>query len=213
MTMVFLSYSTVDYFFAELAEIRLHEYGIEMWRDKKKLRAGSDYQEDIEYGIADSIAVLIALSPHSSVSSYVTYEWAYALGKGKSIIPLKIAPCEVHPRLASTQILSFANPDALPWSSLAERIREIESQSEPVLPIRVPDEPNVSTDPDAGYAKAILAYLNQRGYQMASFERLRRRINESLTDERLRAIIGKNPTIFREARLKGDVVGLAKLVP
>jgi hypothetical protein len=67
--------------------------------------------------------------------------------------------------------------------------------------------------PDDPHVKAILAYLNQRGYQRASFERLRRRIDETLTDERLNEIVAKNPTVFRHAQFPEDKPGLAKVIP
>lgn len=66
---------------------------------------------------------------------------------------------------------------------------------------------------DDAQAKAILAYLNQRGYQMASFDRLRRRIDESLTDQQFKEIILRNPGVFRHALLKDQKPGIAKLVP
>jgi len=62
-------------------------------------------------------------------------------------------------------------------------------------------------------AKAILAYLNQRGFQMASFDRLRQRIDGTLTDQQFNEIISRNPTVFRHARLAGGKNGIAKLIP
>jgi hypothetical protein len=213
MTKVFLSYSVKDYFFAELAEIKLAEHGIQLWRDQDQLRAGTDWRQGIEYGIADSVAVIVALSPNSADSSYVTYEWAYALGRGKSIVPLKIADCSMHPKLETIQHLTFTNRESLPWNALIERIREIERESEPDPLVTASTEAPSPADPDDSYVKAILAYLNQRGYQMASFDRLRRRIDESLDDKRFNEIIRRNPTVFRRATLKDGVPGLAKLVP
>lgn len=67
--------------------------------------------------------------------------------------------------------------------------------------------------PDDVHVKAILAYLNQRGYQMASFDRLRRRIDETLTDKQFDDIILKNPNVFRHARVAGGRPGIAKLIP
>ena len=67
--------------------------------------------------------------------------------------------------------------------------------------------------PDDTHAKAILAYLNQRGYQMASFERLRKRIDAGLTDEKFNEIILSNPGIFRHARLAEGKPGIAKQIP
>jgi hypothetical protein len=91
MPTVFLSYSQKDRMFAELTGIKLSEVGINCWRDKTQLRAGEDWRQGIERGISDSQAVLIALSSSSVSSSYVTFEWAYALGKAKVLIPIKMA--------------------------------------------------------------------------------------------------------------------------
>jgi hypothetical protein len=60
---------------------------------------------------------------------------------------------------------------------------------------------------------AILAYLNQRGYQMVSYERLRRRIDPGLTDHALDALVDANPMTFRHVVLKEGKRGLAKQLP
>ena len=213
MTTVFLSYSTKDHFFAELASIKLAEGGISLWRDQGQLRAGTDWRNGIERGISESIAVVVALSSNSSESSYVTFEWAYGLGKGKPVIPLKLNDCLIHPRLETVQHLDFSVPAALPWASLVERIKEIEADVTPEEDLKLSLEAADHALSEDLNVKAILAYLNQRGYQMASFERLRRRIDESLTDKQFIEIITKNPTIFRRATLKEGKPGLAKLIP
>ena len=213
MSTVFLSYSKKDYFFAELAQIKLSEAGITLWRDQGQLRAGRDWRQGLETGIADSLAVLAALSANSAESSYVTFEWAYALGKGKAIIPVKLNECIVRPQLETIQYLDFTVSGALPWESLIERIQEIETDIEPStnsLHTNVSTSTLTITYPNAN---AILAYLNQRGYQMASFERLRKRIDENLTEEQFQEIISKHPTVFRRAKLADGRPGIAKLVP
>src|ERR1700741_4757513 len=129
MPTVFLSYSTKDHFFAELAGIKLAEAGINLWRDQGQLRAGSEWRGGIERGISDSIAVVVALSENSAESSYVTFEWAYGLGKGKTVVPLKLEACRPHPRLEPIQYLDFSVPGSLPWNLLIERIREIEADA------------------------------------------------------------------------------------
>jgi hypothetical protein len=212
MTTVFISYSNKDHYFAELAEIKLADAGITLWRDRGQLRAGGDWRSGIEHGISESIAVLVALSQDSAESSYVTFEWAYGLGKGKSIVPLRLEPCNVHPRLEPIQSLDFSVPGSLPWNMLIERIREIEAdataQDDLDAATAVPEPPQQDAT-----ATAILAYLNQRGYQIVSYDRIRRRIDSSLTDETLDAIVEGSPTIFRHAILKEGKRGLKKLVP
>jgi hypothetical protein len=211
MPIVFLSYSKQDHFFAEVAEIKLAEAGISLWRDQGQLRAGADWRQGIEKGISDSLAVLIALSANSAASSYVTFEWAYALGKGKAVIPMKLNDCLIHPKLETIQYLDFTIPGALPWDSLIERIQEIEPDD------AAPSEPAAATNSTPATAStatnAILAYLNQRGYQMASFERLRRRVDESMTDEKFNDLILSNPTVFRHAQLANGKPGIAKVIP
>lgn len=209
----FLSYSTKDYFFAELMEIKLSEAGIDLWRDQGNLVAGTDWKQGIENGISTSIAVIVALSQYSTESSFVTYEWAYAIGKGKPVIPLKISHCQMHPRLESIQYLDFTVPSSLPWGLLIERIKEIEIDIEQgaVVETITSSKPLLSLEDI--HAKAILNYLNQRGYQMASFERIRRRIDPDLSDEELDKLIENNKSLFRHSILKDGKKGLAKIIP
>jgi hypothetical protein len=206
---VFLSYAREDHIFAELADMTLAKQDIKMWRDQGQLRAGTEWRHGIEKGIADSLAVLVALSTNSSEASYVTFEWAYALGMGKVVIPMKLNECKIHPRLTSIQYLDFSIPGALPWPSLVERIREIETDGKPTV---ATDVAASVPAPVAAHTNKILTYLNQRGYQMASFDRLRRRVDKTFTDEQLNDIITKNPTVFTYADIEGNKPGL-KLVP
>jgi hypothetical protein len=80
---VFLSYSTRDHFFAELIVEKLAKSNILVWRDQDQLRAGNDWRRSIEHGIAESAAVMVALSEASASSSYVTYEWRMHLAQAK----------------------------------------------------------------------------------------------------------------------------------
>src|SRR5258708_34696160 len=132
MITVFLSYSRKDHFFAELLEAKLREKDIKVWRDQGQLRPGTDWRGGIERGIAESLAVLVALGSSSADSAYVTYEWAYAFGSGKVVIPLKLSECSVHPKLETIQSFDFSVPGALPWDALAERINGIETDADQV---------------------------------------------------------------------------------
>jgi hypothetical protein len=212
----FVSYSTKDHIFAELASIKLTEAGIDVWRDQGLLRAGGDWRNGIERGIANSSAVLVVLSLNSVASPYVTFEWAYALGKGKTVIPIRLEQCNVHPRLEPIQYLDFSVHGALPWNLLVERIREVEAEatSEDYLDDlgATEDDPESLTTPDFTVT-AILNYLNQRGYQMVSYDRLRRRIDAELTDQMLNDLVDRNPQVFRHAIIKEQRPGLAKRIP
>jgi len=209
---VFLSYSTKDFHFAELLELKLTEAKIKLWRDKNGLIAGLDWKQGIEEAISKSEVVLIALSQSSSESAYVTYEWAYAIGKGKSVIPMKLEPCNIHPRLESLQHLDFSSPGSLPWETLIQRIKEAVTDSEQDVFQTVTFSEKMSKE-DGLIVKAILNYLNQNGFQMASFEKLRTKLDIEISDEEFATLIQKNKRIFRTAVIKGGKKGLAKLVP
>lgn len=212
MTTVFISYSTKDHYFAELAAIKLAEADILLWRDKGKLRAGSEWRSGIEQGICDSIAVLVALSQHSTESSYVTFEWAFALGKGKVVVPLKLDGCQVHPRLEPIQHLDFSIPGSLPWAQLIDRIGEIDAEATSQEDSDLSSNRGSPLPLDPTVLK-ILTYLDQRGFRMVSYDGLRQRIDPALGDSILDAVVAANPTIFRHCVLKGGKIGIAKVIP
>ncbi len=209
MSTAFLSYSTKDHHFAELARMVLAEEGIELWQDNRNILAGKEWRAEIDRGVSECDVVIVAWSSNSANSSFVTYEWSYGLGKGKPIIPIMLEDCEVHPRLVVIQHLNFSIPGNLPWNALVERINEVEVDADAIGHAHDLDD----ASPDAAVVREILGYLDQRGYQMASFERLRRRVDEKLTDEDFIELIQRNNTVFRSARLKGGKPGLAKLRP
>src|SRR6059058_2448804 len=99
-------------------------------------------------------------------------------------------------------VLDFSVPGSLPWDLLVERIREIEADatSKEDLAAAASVVPS-QQDPTV---KQILSYLNQRGYQMVSYDRIRRRIDPALTDKDLDALVDSNSTVFRHAILKDD---------
>lgn len=213
MTTVFLSYSTKDHHFAELVTTKLAEAGIQVWRDQGRLRAGTDWRQEIERAISSADAVIVAMSTNSADSAYVTFEWAYALGNGSDLVPIKLNECNVHPRLQTIQHLDFSVPGSLPWETLVERIREIDKdvkEKSAVSDLGPPVEPS---QPDAVHVRAVLAYLSQRGYQALSFERVRQRIDVTLTDIKLNELIANNPTLIRHARLKTGKPGVARVQP
>ena len=190
------------------------EHDFSIWRDLGSIRAGDDWRQTIEDGIKDCLAVVVALSASSADSAYVTFEWAYAIGMGKPVVPVKLSECKVHPKLEPTQYIDFSYPRALPWDSLIQRLKEIEEEPDSTSQTGTAISP--ATTVSVGFeeaASSILAYLSQRGFTMASFERLRDRLSLTVTDEDFERLIRAYPTTFRKAMLKGARPGVAKRVP
>lgn len=214
---VFLSYARADFFFAQLARLKLEQEGIQVWADTAKLRPGDDWKLEIDQGIDDSSALIVILSPSAMQSSYVTYEWASAMGKGKPIIPVLIEACDRHPKIEAIQHVDFSSPTNQPWNILAERIREVLAEAESPqedlknsLPTPGPQASFDEISRQEAIASQINGYLDRRGFRMISFERIRKNIDPNLTDEWLTGLVQSQPSKFRFATIRGGKHGLAK---
>jgi hypothetical protein len=122
---VFISHDHDDADFAELLKLKLEKEGLIGWLDSERLKVGQDWREEIDKGLEDALAVVVVMSPEARKSEYVTYEWAYAWGKGKKIFPVLLKETPMHPRLESLQYLDFTNRSARPWDEFIASIKKI----------------------------------------------------------------------------------------
>ena len=58
-------------------------------------------------------------------------------------------------------------------------------------------------------AQHVINYLKENGFTMASFERVRQRINSDYSDASIMELIDKSPEKFCRAKLKGGKSGIA----
>ena len=122
MAQAFISYASDDATFADLTKMKLKETCIDVWLDHGSLRPGGECRNAIDNGISSSDTMIVIITPQSCQSPYVTYEWGFALGSGKKVIPLLLKDSEIHPRLADLQYLYFRNQRAGPWDDLFREI-------------------------------------------------------------------------------------------
>jgi HEAT repeat protein len=136
MRHVFISYCREDAEFAQTVEEKINAAEFTTWRDVD-VRAGGNWQSEIDVGVKDAMAVVVIMSPQSAQSVYVSYEWAYALGAGVPVIPLllNLTYSELHPRLTTTQGLDFSGKR--PWDVLLTSLKEIAAAERPFT-VRVP---------------------------------------------------------------------------
>ena len=67
------------------------------------------------------------MTPDARKSEYVTYEWAFAWGKGKAIFPVMLKQTQLHPRLESLQYLNFTDRTVRPWEKLIDSIKSAQN--------------------------------------------------------------------------------------
>ena len=131
MPQVFISYASRDAIFADLAKMKLQAAGIQVWLDQGALRAGAEWRRAIDEGISSANVVLVVVTPQSCKSPYVTYEWAFALGRGIKVIPVMLEgnTDDLHPRLVVLQYLDFRDPRAIPWEALFKEVQHCGADS------------------------------------------------------------------------------------
>ena len=103
MTNIFVSHATKDGELAKEMQDRLREAGFKPWIDRSA-RPGQDWRFEVDDAIKSAHAVIIVLTPNAAESVYVTYEWALALGLGKTVVPVVFKSVSVHPRLLSLNL-------------------------------------------------------------------------------------------------------------
>ena len=96
---------------------------IQVWKATNQIDAGTEWRNEIDQGLLNCDIVIVLLNQLSTKSPYVTYEWAFALGKSKTIIPVLTEDCEIHPRIEVLQYIDFKG-STRPWEKLIERIKK-----------------------------------------------------------------------------------------
>ncbi len=130
---VFISYkhdpdAFLDMFFAILKRT-FQDDTINYWYDQD-IKAGTEWRVEIDNAIRAARMVLVIITPEAVLSQYMTYEWCYALGLGKPIIPvlLKGKEDDVHIKLREFQHLDFRFAGQ-PWDKLSQRVKDLREDS------------------------------------------------------------------------------------
>lgn len=123
MAHVFISYSREDHDFVENLCNRLRGIDIDPWADTDRIDAGTEWRREVDEGLLGAKAVVVVLSPESTHSNYVTYEWAFAIGADIPVIPILLRPTDRHPRLEPLHYFDFTSAQHRPWESLLQRLR------------------------------------------------------------------------------------------
>ena len=129
MIQIFISYSRDDEDKAFALKDRLRDRGIEVFIDVAGISPGDEWRDKLQKEIDESFAVVLICTNASMSSHEVTFEWAYALGRGIPVIPIKYeADCVLHTRLQVLQQLDFSNPRERSWDKLIYHLELAKNQ-------------------------------------------------------------------------------------
>ena len=209
---VFVSYHRGDADFATVLRIEFEKAGHTVWVDERAISPGADWRTEIDQGIQAADALIAVMSPEAARSEYVTYEWAFALGRGIPVVPVVVRTATLHPRLEALQYLDFTSHEARPWTRLLEMLEQPESarldrlaSSEPVSTIDRAVAALDSLDPEE--RRLALETLGQSS-DPAAQRAVRAALGHSLLDVRVRAGVAV-ATADITAALPALVEGLA----
>jgi hypothetical protein len=103
----FFSYAREDAAFVLALAAELRAAGADLWLDQADIRGGQAWDETVERALDRCRGVLVVLSPAALASHNVMDEVAYALDKGKHVVPLLHRPCEMPLRLRRLHYIDF----------------------------------------------------------------------------------------------------------
>ncbi|MEO8710605.1 MAG: toll/interleukin-1 receptor domain-containing protein [Parafilimonas sp.] len=104
---IFFSYSRIDSAFAVKLALDLKKAGFDVWIDQEDIRAGSEWDLEVEKALTTCDCLLFIQSEKSVASANVLDEVYYAVGENKRVIPLVINDCKPPFRISRLQHINF----------------------------------------------------------------------------------------------------------
>jgi len=132
---VFISYSRADSDFARTLNDALQLQGKTTWFDQESIATGTDFQQEINRGIACCDNFLFILSPRSLNSPYCRDEVTYAAQHHKRMIPVLAQPiqaADLPPELAPIQWIDFSQTKGDFYNSFTQLIRTLDTDRDHV---------------------------------------------------------------------------------
>jgi HEAT repeat protein len=125
MSNVFISFSSEDVDFAtRLSEAIKERTGFTTWLYTEQLYPGDRWGPAIDQAIEECAALVVVMTPAAAQSQYVTYEWAYADGLDRRIIPIHLKETDLHRKLKDHyQYIDFRSTPR--WDELIDRLKEL----------------------------------------------------------------------------------------
>ncbi len=104
---IFFSYSRTDTEFAVKLASDLKKEGYDVWIDQEDIRAGSEWDRQIEEALTTSDCLVFIQSERSAASTNVLDEVYFALEENKTVIPVIISESKAPFRIKRLQHINF----------------------------------------------------------------------------------------------------------
>jgi hypothetical protein len=208
-SLVFISYSRANSDKANAVhQFIQEEVGFPAFLDTSNIEMGHAWKSLINNSLDTCFAVVVLLSGTAAESNYVTYEWAYAKGKGKKIIPLvidaKLSRDKVNEFLKDTQYsMEFIDPQPEDWAVLKNRLAELRELSD--IPEEVIAGSKLARDPLPPNRAAGIKLLEDYAHEAASRELRTLALDDAWGERQIDAALAlaKKSNYIDEAAIKG----------
>ncbi|MCC6613249.1 MAG: toll/interleukin-1 receptor domain-containing protein [Anaerolineae bacterium] len=134
--MFFISVHSSNLDFAHEIKKRITAAGFLGWV-MDDISGGDGWKAEVDNAINESLGVIVIVTPASMASHWVTYEWAYAMGRDKGVVPVILEwpnrivdPKSLHDKLADLQYRDFSQINDLPWDILLSDLRRIRDRTD-----------------------------------------------------------------------------------
>ena len=110
MTEVFISYSEEDGEITQKIANTLKRESLTIWTNKTDIKAGAEFQKQINKGIEEADNLIYLISANSLRSRYCQQEIEYALANNKRIVPLLVEKIQLEtipPEILTLQFIDF----------------------------------------------------------------------------------------------------------
>jgi hypothetical protein len=123
----FISYARADgEKFARQIYNDLNVSGYHAWLDKVNIADGSDWDAEIDRGLAQAQAILVVLTPGSVVSLQVKSEWNSGIERQLPVIPLLVQDCDIPRVLKMINHIDFRLSYDQGFTRLLERLQTLQ---------------------------------------------------------------------------------------
>lgn len=106
---IFFSYSRSDTAFAVKLALDLKTQGFDVWIDQEDIKAGAEWDIEIEKALTACDCLIFIQSEKSAASTNVLDEVYYALEQNKKVIPVIIDNSKTPFRISRLQHIDFTN--------------------------------------------------------------------------------------------------------